>query len=343
MYVSDPFQSYYHMGLDVRHLTEAGVDFFTANIVPTMATMNNPARPFLFHRYMTIAPAMKALSGNGTLYLMLGVRDDAEEWDAVHHAPNQLERDIYTAFAYRTVTKDGVRRCIEKPFVTLGEGLEAEDWKTVNRYLDIAYSLDAEKVVSPLLYWSDRAHNSMLREYIRTRRRSVCKILAELQARGAFCGGVVRGDALSACSGPLLVPNFDLLPEDEVRDLVRYEGPVMGIVPADYDLTPLGVPAAEFRDRFSAYPMKAFLLHADPVTDPAPYEELLRTDDGAPDLTEASLDLDDDRDVMDYEMWFCKMTGGFLDACAMLFRHMDGLGNPFSCNTPLLVDRKSVV
>ena len=213
----------------------------------------------------------------------------------------------------------------------------ADDWIIVNKCIDTAYSLDAKKVISPVLYWSDQSHDNMLSEYIRTRRWSINKILAEMQARGAFCGGVVRSEAISICTGPLFVPNFDLLPEDEIRNLLAYDKPVLGITAADYDLSKASESVAiQFRDRFSAYPMKAFLLHADPVRNRAPYDELLCVDDDTPNLAENSMDLNDDRDVMDYEMWFCKMTEGFLDACAMLFKFMDTLENPFTCDTPLI-------
>ncbi|MBE6929580.1 MAG: hypothetical protein E7463_04805 [Ruminococcaceae bacterium] len=339
MYVSDPFQSKYYMGLDVRHLAEAGVDYFTANVVATGCNMNNPAREPKFHRYMTIIPLMKALIPNTRLYQMLGIRDDAEEWDVLHHAPNQFERDVYTGLSYQLITGRGINRCIEMPFMTLGDSIDANDWQITNRYLDTAYSLKPDKVLSPVLYWSDSAFDAFLDVYIRTRRPSDAKLTAILEENGAFCGGVVRSEDLDAHDGPLFIPTFDLLPPSEIERLLSGNQPILAMAAADYVL-PSGSASVCIRDRFSTVPLQAFLLNVPAPTDMKPYEELLAADDGTPNLSQDVMALDDNREIQDNEMLFAKVTAGFAKACAMLFVHMDSVCNLFRANVPLTVYRQ---
>lgn len=333
MYVSDPFHTKYQFGLDVRHLAEAGVDFFTANVVATGCNMNNPAREPKFHRYMTIIPAMKAMLPETEIFQMLGIRDDAEEWDVLHHAPNEFERDVYTGLSYQLISRDGIRRCIEKPFVTLGDSLDRYDWQTINRYLGTAYDLEPQKILSPVLYWSDTAFDNTLDVYIRTRRATGPKISALLEEQGAFCGGVVRAEDISAHDGSLFVPAFDLLDDSEAKQLLAEHRPVFALASADYDTSRLN-PTVCIKDQFSSCPMQAFLLNVPAPQDMEPYYALLRQDDGTENLCGDLMELDDNRDVMDYDMIFAKVTQGFVSACAMLFKHMDAAHNMFSANVP---------
>lgn len=336
-YVSDPLRSMYSMGTDARHLTQAGVDFFTANILPTSVNMNGMEGefPFLFHRYMTIIPAMKGLAPDAHIYQMLGVRDEEEEWDVFRHAANQFERDVYTAMSYQIVRPGGVERCIDKPFITIGDSIGSEEWKVLNQYFDMVYSLKPRRVVSPVLYWSDAANDRMLESHIATRRPSGSQLQTYLQENGAFCGGVVRAEDLAAHEGTLFVPTFDLLNESEKADLILAKRPVLAMAPGDYDISELGATVC-FKDPFSKYPQQVFLLNVPAPEDLASYEELIREDDGTPDLPREEELHDEKLNVM-YEMYSQKVSMGFRKLCAQLFRYMDGLNNPFCATAPIMV------
>jgi len=96
MYCTDPFETLYCKGIDLRRLVRAGVDYLMPNIVPTGLRLQHPEHPDRFHRYMTLAPLTSAFVPEGKLLSLLGVKDATEEWDVLHHAPCLLERDIYT-------------------------------------------------------------------------------------------------------------------------------------------------------------------------------------------------------------------------------------------------------
>jgi len=338
MYVSDPLRSMYSMGIDIAHLSEAGVDFFTPNILPTSCNMNNAKRPPLFHRYMCCIPAVSAMARSSELYFMCGVRDEEEEWDVLHHAPNQFERDVHTALGYQLIAKDGVRRCVEKPFITLGDSIGKNDWQLLNGYLDPIYASKTESIVSPVLCWSDRANTHMLDAHIRTRRPSITRLQALLQENGAFCGGVVRTEDLEYCKSPLLIPAFDLLSTEEQDAVLGCGMPVLGIAPADFDLSGLPV-TFSFTDRFSKYPHTAFLLRLPKPEDAEKYVCLLSEDDGSPELPDETLLHDARLNVMD-EMFVQKVSSGFAKAAAELFVYMDHFSNPFASNAGLMVFRE---
>lgn len=345
MYISDPIRSMYSMGTNIQHLTESGVDFFTPNLLPTSVKMNSgssnelrfTAAPF-FHRYMTYVPATKGLAPESKLYQMLGVRDEEEEWDVLHHAPNQLERDLFTAMSYQIVTKDGPKRCIERPFVTIGDSIEQEDWKIVNQYMDALDSYQVKQVISPVLYWSDTAYERMLGAYIQTRRPSGTLLQAQLQQFGAYCGGVVRQETLSYHQGPLFIPDFDLLSEEERERLLKEKRPIMAITPADYDISNFNVTVC-LKDQFSHFPHQAFLLNIPAPENMEPYHQLLSQDDDIPNLAEES-ELDDSKLNVMFDMYVQKVTSGFKQACAMLFIHMDRVYNPFSSDAGLMVHKE---
>ena len=339
MYVSDPLQSLYCYGLDIREIAKAGVDFFTPNIVPTGLYMNRIDRPPLFHNCMTIAPLTKVFSGVELLSL-LGVRDDGEGWNIIHHAQNQLERDIYTLLTYQMYTEKGLSRCIDGLFITLGERIERNDWEWINACVCTAFSLDAIESLSPAVYWSDAAHYNMLPEYIATRRWSTHKFLYEMQQNGVFCSAVIRRDQLEECKTPIFVPNFDLIPEDEKVSLLKYSGgPLLCVTPDDFNISSLGTNAAIcFKDYASKYPMKAFLLGAEKFADTSAYEILLKEEDNTLDMKEDHALLDIPHTI-DSDLPFCKTSVGFIKACAALLNVADRTYNPFTCNVPFAVYR----
>lgn len=340
MYVSDPLRSMYSMGVDAGHLTKAGVDFFTANILPTSVNMNGVEGeyPFLFHRYMTIIPSVKGQAPDAHIYQMLGVRDEEEEWDVFHHAPNQFERDVYTAMSYQIIRKEGIDRCIDKPFVTLGDSIGKAQWDVLNQYFDTVYSLKPQSVISPVLFWSDGANDRMLDAHIATRRPSGTQLQAYLQENGAYCGGVIRWEDLAAHNGPLFVPTFDLLDEAEREELLHRKYPMLALAPAEYDISGLDASVC-LQDRFSSYPQKVFLLNVPAPETLDPFCALLAEDDGTPNLPDESQLHDEKLNVM-YEMYSQKVTLGFRKTCALLLRYVDSLFSPFTADTPLMVFRE---
>jgi hypothetical protein len=320
MYCTDPFESMYLMGFNVKSVIRAGVDYIMPNIVATGLYMESKLRSF-FHRYMNIIPLIAAQVPEGKYLCMLGVQDASEEWDVLHHAPCKLERDVYTMLSYRLTGPAGSRRCMDGLLICLGDGIPRNDWAWLKERMDVAFSADVDKPVSPTMVWSDTAHERMLPAYIKTRRWSAHKFLYELSERGACCGAVVRSENVNLCENALFAPNVDLCDDGEIRRLASYTGgTVICTAAPDFDPEAHGFkPDICFSDRFANYPMRAFALNAE--ISPETKEEidvLLAYDDNVPDVDPANT-WEHVRLVQD-DIPFRNVSSGFVEACAVLVK-----------------------
>jgi hypothetical protein len=337
MYCTDPFETLYCKGIDLKRLARAGVDYLMPNIVPTGLRLQHPDWGDRFHRYMTLAPLTAAFVPEGKLLSLLGVKDATEEWDVLHHAPCLLERDIYTLLRFMTDTGDGLRPCLDGLMVCLGDGIRAEEWRWLRERLEIGAVEGVQKVLAPTLVWSDAALYNTLPAYIRTRRWTVHKFCYEMAAEGALCGAVLRIEDLPRVEGSLFVPNFDLLPEAEKRAVAAYRGgPVVctaaveAFAPADYGIRP----DLYLEDRFSSYPLCLFAFNTRIEEDRDAIATLAEADDGAENLQGNPADAPEHPNVLAETLTFGKVTAGFRKACARLLK---AVGNDlFRCNLPLV-------
>ena len=313
MYCTDPFETLYCKGIDLKRLVRAGVDYLMPNIVPTGLRLQHPDRPDRFHRYMTLAPLTSACVPEGKLLSLLGVKDATEEWDVLHHAPCLLERDIYTLLGYQTQTGSGLRRSLTGLMVCLGDGIRGGEWKWLRERLEIGFVEGVRQVLAPTLVWSDAALYNTLPAYSRTRRWTLHRFYYEMAERGTLCGAILRSENLAAAEGCLFVPNFDLLSEAEKRAVAAYrKGPVVGtaavegFTPADYGIAP----DLYFEDRFSSYPLCAFAFNAT-LDNREAILALTAVDDGTPNLGGDPADAPEHSNVLAETLTFSKVTTGF--------------------------------
>lgn len=336
MYCTDPFETLYCKGIDLKRLVRAGVDYLMPNIVPTGLRMQHPDRPDRFHRYMTLAPLTSAFVPDGKLLSLLGVKDATEEWDVLHHAPCLLERDIYSLLGFMTDTGKGLKRSLDGLMVCLGDGIRSDEWAWLKERFEIGCVQGVKKVLAPTLVWSDAALYNTLPAYIRTRRWTLHKITYDMAERGALCGAVIRSEDLTGAQGSLFVPNFDLLSETEKHAVAAYNhGPVVctaavdGFAPQDYGICP----DIYFEDPFANYPMCAFAFNAE-IEDKDAITALAKTDDGTADLEGDPSEAPEHGNVLVETLTFCKVTAGFREACALLLK--DVSTDLFECNLPIV-------
>ncbi len=318
VYCTDPFETRYIQGFDLRKVMEAGVDCVTANILPTGVAMNAPEAPYYFHRIHMDLPLLRGWIGNHKMVTMLGMQDASEEWSVLAHRPIHLERDIFTMNAHRG-GGDGTEAATDGMFFCLGDGVPTGDWNFLMKRVEIATSAEVERSWSPLIYWSDEAADRMLHAYIETRRTSPHRQATELFKAGYPFGGALRMEQLGERGEPLFVPNFDMLSDVEKDYFVSASAPWVGTVPADFDIASAGIqPVFECIDVHSDYPMKAFLCNA-PLADEKRKKiaELIAVDDGIPSTGELP---ESDVNSLFQELPFRKLNGGFIHACGMLLQ-----------------------
>ena len=339
MYCTDPFETKYCLGMDLARVMKAGVDYLTANILPTSCYIANPwgSAEYFFHRYMAIAPTTAAHIKHGTLISMLGIQDASEEWDAMKHMPCWHERDLYTMMAYHCIGGKAPNRALEGYFLCLGDGIPRADWDVESKKMQTAFSAEVTQVLSPAMLWSEAAYEKMLGEYIKTRRWTPFKLFYELGKSGAMCGACVRFEALGHHNGTLLVPDFDMLSDEEKLGVANCKNKaVICTAPVGFDFAKYGIsPTICFSDRFSKYPMCAFAFGlALSKEAEAKIEELLSRSDNAsgPDCEPAELE-DFSYTLID-TLPFVKVSPGFCDAIALLL--VEAQKDKIACDMPYL-------
>ena len=341
MYCTDPFETVYCCGINLRDIVAAGVDYISANILPSSSFVNGPDdRGDPFHRLMAIAPLTAAhLPEKGHLVSMLALHDATEEWSAIHHAPTLHERDMFSMMSYRMIDKDGISRALDGFFLCLGDGIPRSDWDWESERLRLAFSADAESVVSPAMLWSDAAFDKMLPAYYHTRRWTPHKLFYELAQAGVHCAAAVRTDGLCNYSGTLVVPNFDLLTKDEQAMVAAYDrGAVVCTACPDFDPAAYGIqPEIVLKDRFSDYPLTVFVFHCK-VTDQlqAQLTSLLAEDDGTENLpAPVEYIQENTSNILTHTLTYAKVTKGLLQATALLLKSVQ--------NCPFAADKECIV
>ncbi len=336
MYCTDPFETLYCKGIDLKRLVRAGVDYLMPNIVPTGLRLQHPDWGDRFHRYMALAPLTAAFVPDGKSLSLLGVKDATEEWDVLHHAPCLLERDIYTLLSFMTDTGQGLKRCLDGLMICLGDGIRADEWKWLRERFEIGFVEGVQRVLAPTLVWSDAALYNTLPAYIRTRRWTLHKFYYEMAERGTRCGAVIRSENLAGAEGCLFVPNFDLLSEAEKRAVAAYRkgavvftAAVEGFDPAEYGICP----DIYFVDKFSNTPLCAFAFNASLANKDA-ITALAETDDGTENLQGDPFNAEEHSNVLAETLTFAKVTAGFCEALALLLRTAGS--DLFTCNLPIV-------
>jgi len=319
MYCTDPFETKYCLGIDLDMLSEAGVDYITENILPSSCFATSDDTPLYFHRYMAIAPLTAAHVKKSHLVSMLGLQDATEEWDMMHHLPCLHERDLYTMMTYQLQTHAGAKRCLEGYLLCLCDGIKREDWIKEHRLLEIGMSANVEESLSPVMLWSDTAYDNMLTEYIETRRITPFKLFYELGKSGAMLGGAVRSEDIDSFSGSLVVPDFDMLSEEERKKVATFRGKMLITAKKGFSVEGYGIkPSLTFEDKFSDFPLCAYLVNWEISTEEKEkIAALLSADDGKENLEDIKNLKELDCTVLSDTLIYAKVTQGFFDALAL--------------------------
>ena len=348
MYCTDPFETAYCLGFDLKSVVRAGVDYIMPNLLPTSVYMswplwNVPRLPYYFHRYMSIAPLTAAYVPDGHFLSMLNVHDTTEEYDVLHHAPCKFERDLHTLLMYQLAGEKGLRPCMEGLMLCLGDGLSKHDWEWMTERFSIASSLQPTRAAGATLLWSDHGHDRMMDAYIQTRRWTVHKFVYEMFSRGVPCEAVIRSEhcAGAELSGPLFVPNVDLCSDEEIRDLAACQNTIVCTAPVDFKPEQYGIaPDHVWTDPHGGrYPMqvfvqgtafqKSFLDHLD---------GLLEKDDASHAVDELEGNPEAYVEEFTYTLYgtlaFARVSKGFAEQCAALLRKLSEDASGIVTNVP---------
>ena len=313
----EPFQALYRYGVDYRAIADAGADGFILETVAPGVSLGGEhgaeAHPHFDFLAMTLL--MKACLPDRPLRCLNNTHDVNEQWDVLRHGPQLLEREILSNASLFMWTRSGLRRCSEGPLVCLADGLQAHEWAWLRQWWGLGFSVILRRLLAATLLWSDAALDAQLDDYLLTRRFTTHKLLYELMSRGAPVAAVAPMEDLDAVTGPLLVLNPHLLPEAELAQAAGYEGgPLIVIGPKTRSLPPADI---EFGDVHPPGQLWCAVFRAPQkreVSVPPDEPEVFPEDPMAVP------------DPVHYfrELYFRKVSDGFLQACADLIAECAG-------------------
>jgi hypothetical protein len=287
---------------------------------------------------------MKAYAPEGKLICLNGVKDSTEEWSTVGHFASNVEREIYSLTHYFVHTRDGLKRSMDGFLVCLGDGLTREEWTWLRERWEIGFAKLPRTVLTSTFIWSNHAMHELLPDYIETKRWSMHKTIYEFAKAGGQIGAVARIEDLDIVSGPIFIPNIDLMSEAEIGRISAYDrGPVICTSPSDRRFRLHGSPepdisfqdpVAGFKMRISGYRM-GYLDYADITAS-------LGEDDGSPDV-EGDPRYAEDPGIWRLDLVYRKASSGFVQACGKLLRAAYASAGEFSADIehPLLPMRMS--
>lgn len=321
MYCTDPFETLYYFGIDLKRIVSAGVDYLMPNMAANAGTLRKN-RPWRYYEHANMMPLTDAFTERSKKINMLGVKDVTEEWDMIHHNPVLLERDINFLLSFYRHTPNGPKRCLDGFNICLSDGINKEEWAWLTKNIQGALTKLPQKSLAPTLVWSDHGHYSLLPEYIQTRRWSMSKFMWELSKLGSVCNAIVRSEHITESSGDLFIPNFDLLSETEKHKIAAYKGGSIictasienGFSPEMYGIHP----TIYFEDTNSVYKNCAFAYNISIDDKQSILESLNRIDDN-PIITDPFHAEESHYTLSDF-MPFQKISSGFLEACALLMK-----------------------
>lgn len=335
-YCTDPFATMYALGVDLKRLVNAGVDYLMPNAAANASCMRHVGRPWVYYEHATMCALTDVFTDQGKKLHMLGVKDGSEEWDMLHHSPNMLERDIYYMSSFHRQTKQGLKRSLDGFIVCLADGIYEDEWKWLKERYDIAFGETPQKYITPTLVWSDHGQYALLPEYMKTRRYTPHKFMAEMDWAGANIGSVVRIEDVTDNSGDLFVPNFDMLSEEEKQQMASYTGgaviataSAMGdFKPENYGITP----DIYFEDHDTPFINMAFAYNID-IADKNSILDLVSEDDDTV-ILEDPFHAEDIFNTIYQQIPFQKVSVGFKKALAKLF--MYSYDNLFEASNPVV-------
>jgi hypothetical protein len=228
----DPFETLYMNGYDYRRLATTGVDAIVTETVAAGLALDprsDCSGPHRHDDFLAQLLLIKACMPKTKLIFLHNLHDIVEQWDAIHHAPTVLEREIYTLANLCHVTRNGkLRRCADGFLACLGDGIRHEEWQWLQRRWDLAFGPLPRRQCGATVIWSDAAMDHQIADFTATRTWPTHRILYHLMAAGAPVQAVARSEALAGVQGAILVLNLHLFPEAERQQVLAYRnGPVI--------------------------------------------------------------------------------------------------------------------
>jgi hypothetical protein len=325
-----PFESLYRYGVDYRRIADTGVDGIVVETVAAGLCMEPRAAASgerLHYDFLSMLMLIKASVPDTKLIFLHNVHDIVEEWDAIHHRPALLEREIYSLSNVFHTRPDGAPEpCAAGFLACLGDGLGTEEWSWLRERWELAFEGIPKRALGATLVWSDAALDNQKADFTARRSWTAHRLLFYLMSKGAPVQTTADVRSLGAVSGAILVLNPHLLPTDELDEVLAYRGgPIILVGPKqalptrpDYSFEDL-----PFVGRVSQPGALHHLCCSVYGAAPEPVPPIEATGDTSDGLPEDVMGIQEPYGYWDH-MLFRAVSEGFLDACAQTIARVAG-------------------
>ncbi len=229
-----PFEALYRYGIDYQRIAKTGVDAIIVETVAASLAMDpRLGREDRHDDFLSMLLLMRAALPDSKLIYLQTVHDVVEQFDAIHHCPQILEREIYSlGNIFHTLPDGSFRPAADGFLVCLGDGLQSRDWKWLGERYRLAANPLPKTTHGATVVWSDAAYRGQVADFLQKRTWNTHRLLYHLMGKGATIQATVDIASLEKARGTLLVLNPHLLPKAELEELMQYQnGPVVFVGP----------------------------------------------------------------------------------------------------------------
>ncbi|MCL2517741.1 MAG: hypothetical protein FWF15_04180 [Oscillospiraceae bacterium] len=247
----DPFEAIYRYGVDYRAVAAAGIDgCMVEDVSAGLAILSEQDNGYLMtdkmrrrihYEYLTTLMMNRAAMPNLRITPLAGIHDSHEQWGVLEHMPTSMVRNVICNLNTLFFDDGKYKSITDGPFFCLADSLYESDWNFIRNCWNIGMIPENSKPCGVTVIWSDKRLDNEIAEFIKNRRTPTYRIVADLMFAGAPVFSIARIENIEHLNGPLLVTNYDLLPEDEYNSLKQYKnGEVffVGEYKMDYDFDP---------------------------------------------------------------------------------------------------------
>ncbi len=315
-----PFESLYRYGVDYQRIAATGVDGIIVETVAASLAMDPRLSETDRHDdFLSMLMLIRACVPDTRLIYLQTVHDVVEQWDAIHHHPTVLEREIYALPNVFHTRPDGSLQPSGDGFlVCLGDGLKREEWRWLEERWNLAFSKTPHSTNGATVVWSDAAYRAQMADFIKTRTWNSHRILDQIMVAGATIQSTINVNSLEKASGAILVPNPHLLPAEELAKVIQYQGGPIMLVGRKLKTFPQA--DFEFRDVYPPNEMWCGVYNVK-ASDLQKSVEIIKEGDEIPlgDLTSLTAP----RSYWTH-LTYRKVSSGFVQACAQTLQKVSG-------------------
>ena len=231
-WTKDPTEAMYRYATDYVALEQAGAYTFVVEDVSADMQLlgadgegykiSDARRRYVHYEFAANLMCNKAAMPSLNMTPLSMIRDTLEQWDVLHHMPTAMQRAAATNLNNYLVTPNGLTPVTNGPWFCLGDGLDSHEWRDVRMAWDNGYTPEVRNVPGYTMIWSNAKSQAEVEAMVSDREWITAKWLGELKSKGAPIFKIAPIEYLDMVSGPIIVANPELLPNEEHRKIHAY-------------------------------------------------------------------------------------------------------------------------